>query len=109
MYTGQFMKIIITLDSLGIFCSNFVYLCILTFSATGMKKGDEASPSIILAGRALVVKMHITLEPCCAFGSKFEYLCILALPSHCYAKQRRGFTKHHFGRSSSFNENAHNS
>ena len=72
-------------------------------------KGDEASPSIILAGRALVVKKHITLERCCAFGSKFEYLCILALPSHCYAKQTRGFTEHHFGRSSYFNENAHNS
>ena len=27
------------------------------------KKDDEASPSIILAGRALLVKMLITLEP----------------------------------------------
>ena len=26
-------------------------------------KGNEASPSIILAGRALLVKMLITLEP----------------------------------------------
>ena len=28
-----------------------------------MQKGDEASPSIILAGRALLVKRIITLEP----------------------------------------------
>ena len=38
-----------------------------------MKKGDEASPSIILASRALSVKMLITLEPRYAFGSNFEY------------------------------------
>ena len=38
-----------------------------------MKKGDEASPSIILAGRALLVKMLITLEPHYAFGSNYEY------------------------------------
>ena len=36
-----------------------------------MKKGDEASPIIISAGRALLVKLLITLEPCCAFGSNF--------------------------------------
>ena len=28
-----------------------------------MQNGDEASPSIILAGRALLMKMLITLEP----------------------------------------------
>ena len=38
-----------------------------------MKKGDEASPSIILAGRALLMKMLITLEPDYAFGPNFEY------------------------------------
>ena len=42
-----------------------------------MKKGDEASPSIIFAGQALLVKMLITREPRGAFGSNFEYLCIL--------------------------------
>ena len=52
-----------------------------------MQKGDEASPSIILAGRALLVKMLITLEPRGAFGSNFEYLCILILPSNWYAKR----------------------
>ena len=31
--------------------------------ATGITKGDEASPSIILAGRALLVKMLINIEP----------------------------------------------
>ena len=39
-----------------------------------MQKGDEASPSIILAGRALLVKMLITLEPPGIFGSNFVYL-----------------------------------
>ena len=37
-----------------------------------MIKDDETSPSIILAGRALLVKMHITIEPRYAFGSNFE-------------------------------------
>ena len=82
---------LITIDSRGIFGSNFVYLCILTMSVTGMKKGDEASPSIILAGQALLVKMLITLEPRGAFGSNFEYLCIFTLSSIWYAIRRRGF------------------
>ena len=47
-----------------------------------MEKGDKASPSIILAGRALLVKMLITLEPHGIFGANFEYLSILTLSSH---------------------------
>ena len=43
-----------------------------------MQNGDEASPSIILADRARLVKMFITLEPCGIFGSNFVYYCILA-------------------------------
>ena len=74
-----------------------------------MHNGDEASPSIILAGRALLVKMLITLEPHGIFAAKFVHLCILTLSSHCYAKGWRGFVEHHFGRSSSFSEKAHNS
>ena len=41
--------------------------------ATGMKKGDKASSSIILAGRAFLVKMLITLELHGIFGSNFVY------------------------------------
>ena len=52
----------------------------------GMQKCDKASPSIILAGQALLVKMLIPLEPCGAFGSDFVYLCILTLSSQLYAK-----------------------
>ena len=48
------------------------------------KKGDEASPCIILAGQALLVKMPITLERHCIFGSNFVYLCILTLSRHWY-------------------------
>ena len=51
-----------------------------------MKKGDEASPSIILACRALSVKMLITLEPHGIFGSNFVYSCIVTLSSHWYEK-----------------------
>ena len=68
--------IFITLEPHGIFCSNFVYLGILTCSANCMKKCDEASPSIILAGQVLLMKMLITLEPDGLFGSNFVYLCI---------------------------------
>ena len=44
--------------------------------AAGMKKCDEASPSIFLVGQALLLKMLITLEPNGIFGSNFVYLCI---------------------------------
>ena len=54
---------------------------------TGVKKGDEASPSIILAGRALLVKMLITLEPHGILGSNFVYLCISTFSSHWYEKR----------------------
>ena len=50
--------------------------------AAGMRNGDEASPSIILAGLALLVKILINLESCGSFGSKLLYLCILTLPGH---------------------------
>ena len=73
------------------------------------KKGDEASPSIILDGQTLLVKMLIPFTPRGAYGSNFVYLFILTLSIHWYVKRGRGFTEHHFGRSSSFNENAHNS
>ena len=36
--------------------------------AAGMQNSDEASPSIILAGLALLVRMLINLEPCGSFG-----------------------------------------
>ena len=54
--------------------------------ATRMEKGDQASPSIILAGRALLVKMLITFEPHGIFVSNVVYLCILTLSSHWYEK-----------------------
>ena len=76
------MKMLITLVPHGIFCSNFVYLCILTLSSHWYEKCDEASPSIVLAGQALFVKMLITLEPDVIFGSNFVYLCILTLSIH---------------------------
>ena len=79
------MKMVITLELHGIFGSSFVYLCILRCPATGMKKGDGASPRIILASQALLMKMIITLETHGIFGSKFVYLiCILTLSSNWY-------------------------
>ena len=74
-----------------------------------MRNGDEASPNIILADLALLVKMLITLEPCGSFGSKFLYLCIsnIVQPLLCKTVTRLHLAS--FGRSSSLNENGHNS
>ena len=52
-----------------------------------MKNGDAVSPSIILAGRALLLKMLITLEPRGIFGSNLVYLCFLTLSSHWHPKR----------------------
>ena len=57
------------------------------YPAKGKQNGDEASPSIILAVRPVLVKMLIPLEPRGAFGTKCVYLCILTLSSHWYAKR----------------------
>ena len=46
---------------------------LVTLSSHWYEKSDKASPSIILAGRALLLKMLITLESCYAFGSNFQY------------------------------------
>ena len=60
---------LINLELHGMFGSNFVYLCILILPSHWYeKKGKEASPTMILAGRDLFVKMPITLEPRYAFG-----------------------------------------
>ena len=54
--------------------------CILMYfehcPATGMQNGDEASPSINLAGQTLLMKMLITLELRGIFSSNFVYYCI---------------------------------
>ena len=50
-----------------------------------MKKGDKASPIIILAVGGLLLKILITLEPHGIFVSKyFVYLCILTSSSNWY-------------------------
>ena len=50
-----------------------------------MQNSDEASPSIILAGRALLVKMLITLEPCGALVQILNTLmyCNIVEPLVC--------------------------
>ena len=78
------MLIHVTLEPHGIFSSTFVYLCILTLPSHWHEQCDEASPSIILAGRASLVKMVITLEPHGIFGSNIAYLCILTLSDYWY-------------------------
>ena len=75
-----------------------------------MQNGDEASPSIILAGLALLVKMLITLEMCGAFGSKISLLMYFNIVQQLVCKTvTRRLHLASFGRSSSFNENAHTS
>ena len=72
-----FLKMLITLELHGTFGSNFNCFCILTLPSHRYEKiGDEASPSIIFAGRALLVKMLIILELRYAFGSNFEYFIV---------------------------------
>ena len=62
---------------ISIYFDQILYTIVfLNCPTAGMQKGDKASPSIILAGQALLVKMLIPLEPCAAFGSNFVYLCI---------------------------------
>ena len=56
---GQLLNILITLESYGIFRSNLACVFILILSS----HCDEGLPSIILAGRGILVKMFITLEP----------------------------------------------
>ena len=56
------------------------------FLATYMQNVDEASPSIILAGLALLMKMRITLGLCGIFLLKFVYYCILTLSNRWYVK-----------------------
>ena len=73
------MKMLITLKPGCAFGSNFEYFFLLNTyvlkhcPATGMKKCDEASPSISLAGRPLLVNLLITLELDGIFGSIFVY------------------------------------
>ena len=72
-----------------------------------MKKCDEASPSIILAGQALLVKILITLERHGIFGLNFVYLYILTLSSLWYEKGDKASPSIILaGRA--FSENAHN-
>ena len=63
--------------------------------ATGMKKCDEAAPSIIFGGQALLVKMLITLEQHGIFGSNFVQIYILTLSSHWYEKKVTRLTRLH--------------
>ena len=57
----------------------YIYV-FLHFPVTGMNKGDEASPSIILADQALLVKkkMLITLELHGIFGSNLSYFFFIS-------------------------------
>ena len=69
---------------------------------------DKALLSISQAGPGQLVKVLITLEYHGIFGLKFAYF-ILTLSSNWYANRLRGIAEHHFGRSKSFSEKAHNS
>ena len=54
-----------------VYLVQILYTIVFYCPAAGMRNGDEASPSITLAGLALLVKILITLKPCGSFGSKF--------------------------------------
>ena len=77
--------------------------------ATDVENDNEASPSIILADRAHVVKIFITLGPHGIFGSNFAFLCILHCPATGMQNCDEASPSFFFGWSSSFGENAHDS
>ena len=68
-----------------------------------MPNGDEASPSNILAGQALLLKMLITLD-----GMVYFVCLYYNIVHQLVCKTVTRFTEHHLGLSS-FSENAHNS
>ena len=78
------------------------------FPTTGMQNGDEASPSNILAGKALLVKMLITLGRMVYF----VYIMYAYVFKHCPATGMQNGDEASpsiiFGSSSS-SGNAHNS
>ena len=53
---------LITLESLGIFLSNFANLYIETFLHTAMQNNDKAFLSISLASQSHLLKMHIIFD-----------------------------------------------
>ena len=65
VWAGQalLVKMLITLEPCGIFCSDLYTIVSYYCSTAGMRNGDEASPSIIFSGKALLVKMLKTLGP----------------------------------------------
>ena len=74
-----------------------------------MQNGDEALPSIILAGRALLVKMLITVEPHGIFAQiLYTYMYfIIVQPLVCKKVMR--LHRASFWPVKLFCENAHNS
>ena len=46
-----------------VYLDQILHTYFLTFRATGMQNGDNASPSIISARQGILVKMLITLDP----------------------------------------------
>ena len=52
---GQLVKMFLTIELHGVFGSNFADLFIPTFSSHWYVNSDKALPSVILAGRGLLV------------------------------------------------------
>ena len=52
---GHLVKMLRTLEPNGICVSHLTYFFYLNTEVTGMQNGDEASQSIILAGRGILV------------------------------------------------------
>ena len=76
----------VKMDRMVYFVQNLYSYVFQHCPAAGMQNGDEASPTNIFAGRALLVKMLITLEPHGIFCSNCVYICILTLSNNWYAK-----------------------
>ena len=71
------LKMFITLVPNDIFCSNFVYLCILTLSSHWYEKRGRGFTEHHFGQSSSFLERLITLESPYAFGSIFEYFFFL--------------------------------
>ena len=94
-FLGRALLVKILLNCMVYLVQILYTIVFLHCPATGMRNGDEASPSIILAGLAFLVKMLITLY----FNIVQPLVCKTVTSLHLAS----------FGRSSSLDENGHNS
>ena len=114
----QLVKMFITIEPHGIYYSHFAYTCMSSFPTCNHW---HANLSIFVtytywfaicncqACCGQLVKLLTTLEPYGIFRSNFAYSFNFILSSHPRMQTGGEVVEHHFCRSRSFSQNAHNS